>query len=128
MSARLNILYNVIKSRVPLMSLQCRRLLGSSILPTLPDFEGAMDCSLREASRKKQSIAPKNDCLDPSGPRKGRNSLDKGFFGVSKLARFFASQRMVLLMFFEALYFGHFLSFYTMQLEPPKQFCPATSQ
>ena len=23
-------------------------------------------------------------------------------------------------MFFEALYFGHFLSFYTMQLEPPK--------
>ena len=27
---------------------------------------------------------------------------------------------MVLLMFFEALYFGHFLSFYTMQLEPPK--------
>ena len=24
-------------------------------------------------------------------------------------------------MFFEALYFGHFLSFYTMQLEPPKQ-------
>ena len=29
---------------------------------------------------------------------------------------------MVLLMFFEALYFGHFLSFYTMQLEPPKRF------
>ena len=27
---------------------------------------------------------------------------------------------MVLLMFFEALYFAHFLSFYTMQLEPPK--------
>ena len=23
-------------------------------------------------------------------------------------------------MFFEALYFGHLLSFYTMQLEPPK--------
>ena len=28
---------------------------------------------------------------------------------------------MVLLMFFEAVYFGHFLSFYTMQLEPPKR-------
>ena len=27
---------------------------------------------------------------------------------------------MVLLTFFEALYFGHFLSFYTMHLEPPK--------
>ena len=27
---------------------------------------------------------------------------------------------MVLLMLSEALYFGHFLSFYTMQLEPPK--------
>ena len=27
---------------------------------------------------------------------------------------------MVLLLFFEALYFGHFLSFYTLQLEPPK--------
>ena len=27
---------------------------------------------------------------------------------------------MVLSMFFEALYFGHFLSFYTLQLEPPK--------
>ena len=25
---------------------------------------------------------------------------------------------MVLLMFFQAVYFGHFLSFYTMQLEP----------
>ena len=49
MSARVNILYNVIKSRVPVMSLQCRRLLDSSILPSLPDFEGAMDCSLREA-------------------------------------------------------------------------------
>ena len=28
---------------------------------------------------------------------------------------------MVLLMFFRAVYFGHFLSFYTMQLEPPKR-------
>ena len=28
---------------------------------------------------------------------------------------------MVLLMFFEALYFGHCLSFYTMQLEAPKR-------
>ena len=27
---------------------------------------------------------------------------------------------MVLLMFFQAVYFGHFLSFYTMLLEPPK--------
>ena len=25
-------------------------------------------------------------------------------------------------MFFEALYFAHFLSFYTMQLEPPKSY------
>ena len=58
MSARLNILYNVIKSRVPVMSLQCRRLLDSSILPSLPDFEGAMDCSLCEASRKEQSNSP----------------------------------------------------------------------
>ena len=48
MSARLNTLCNVIKSRVPVMSLQCRRLLDSSILPSIPDFEGAMDCSLRE--------------------------------------------------------------------------------
>ena len=29
---------------------------------------------------------------------------------------------MVLLMFFQAVYFGHFLSFYTMQLEPPKYY------
>ena len=28
---------------------------------------------------------------------------------------------MVLLMFFQALYFEYFLSFYTMQLEPPKK-------
>ena len=34
---------------------------------------------------------------------------------------------MVLLMFFEALYFGHFLSFYTMQLEPPKPPVPGGS-
>ena len=65
MSGRLNILYNVIKSRVPVMSLQCRRLLDSSILPSLPDFEGAMDCFLREASRKEQSIAPKNEFFGP---------------------------------------------------------------
>ena len=59
MSARVNILYNVIKSRVPVMSLQCRCMLDSSILPSLPDFRGAKDCSLREASRKEQSIARK---------------------------------------------------------------------
>ena len=45
MSASVNILYNVIKSRVPVMSLAGRRLLDSSILPSLPDFEGAMDCT-----------------------------------------------------------------------------------
>ena len=120
MFACLNILYNVIKSRVPVMSLQCRRLLDSSILPSIAGFEGAMDCSLREALRKEQSIAPGKEILDPSGPRKGGNSLHKIFFGVSKTGRVFASQRMVLLMFFEALYFGHLLLFYTMQLEPPK--------
>ena len=65
MSARVNILYNVIKSRVPVMSLQCRRLLDSSILPSLPDFGGAMDCSLREASRNEQSIAPKEAFYGP---------------------------------------------------------------
>ena len=27
---------------------------------------------------------------------------------------------MVFSLFFEALYFGHFLSFYSMQLQPPK--------
>ena len=45
-----------------------------------------MDCSLREASRKEQSIAPKKAFLAPSGPRKGQNSLHKSFFGVSKTA------------------------------------------
>ena len=63
MSARLNILYNVNKSRVPVMSLQCRRLLDSSILPSIPDFEGAMHCSLREALRREQSSAAKNSFL-----------------------------------------------------------------
>ena len=86
MSARLNILYNVIKSRVPVMSLQCRHLLDSSILPSLPDFEVAMDYSLREASRKEQSIPLKKHFSDTSGPRKGRNSLHKSSFGVSKTA------------------------------------------
>ena len=33
---------------------------------------------------------------------------------------FFASQRMVFSVFFEALYLGHFLLFHTMQPEPPK--------
>ena len=70
MSAHLNILYNVIKSRVPVMSLQCRRLLDSSILPSLPDFEGAMDCSLREASRKEQSVAPNNAFFGPISAKK----------------------------------------------------------
>ena len=31
-----------------------------------------MDCSLREASPKEQSIAPKKAFFDPSGPRKGQ--------------------------------------------------------
>ena len=43
-----------------------------------------MDCSLREASRKEQSIAPKKPFLDPSGPRKGQNSLHKSSIGVPK--------------------------------------------
>ena len=75
MSARLNILYNVIKSRVPVMSLQCRRLLDSSILTSLPDFEGAMDCFLREASRKEQSIAPKNAFSGPIRAKKRQKFL-----------------------------------------------------
>ena len=70
MSARPNILYNLIKSRVPVMSLQCRRLLDSSILPSVPDFEGAMDCSLRGASRKKTSIVPKNALFGPIRTKK----------------------------------------------------------
>ena len=45
-----------------------------------------MDCSLREASHKEQSIAPKKSFLDPSGPRKGKTSLHKSSFGVSKTA------------------------------------------
>ena len=44
-----------------------------------------MDCSLREAPHKEQSIAPKT-FLDPSGPGKGQNSLHKTSFGVSKTA------------------------------------------
>ena len=70
MSARVNILYNVIKSKVPVMSPQCRRLLESSILPSLPDFGGAMDCSLREASRKEQSFAPKKAFFGPIRTKK----------------------------------------------------------
>ena len=70
MSARVNILYNVIKSRVPVMSLQCSPLLDSSILPSLPDFRGAMDCSLRKALRKEQSIAPENAFFGPIRTRK----------------------------------------------------------
>ena len=70
MFAHLNILYNVIKSRVPVLSLQCRRLLDSSILPSLHGFEGAMDCSLRKASRKEQSIAPKKALFGPIRTKK----------------------------------------------------------
>ena len=75
MTARVNILYNVIKSRVPVMSLQCRRPLDSSILPSLSDFAGVMDCSLREASRKEQSSAPKKAFFGPMRTRKRPNFL-----------------------------------------------------
>ena len=75
MSARVNILYNVIKSRVPVMSLQCRRLLDSSILPSLPIFGAVMDCSLREASRKEQSIAPKKAFFGPMRTKKRRKII-----------------------------------------------------
>ena len=67
---RVNILYNVIKSRGPVMSFQCRRLLDSSILQPLPDFRGAMDCSLREVSRKEQSFAPKKAFFGPIRTKK----------------------------------------------------------
>ena len=70
MSARVNILYNVIKSRVPVMSLQCRRLLDSSILTLLPDFGGARDCSLREALLEEQSIAQKKAFFEPIRTKK----------------------------------------------------------
>ena len=70
MSARVNILYNVIKSRVPVMSLQWRRLLDSSILPSFPDFGGAMDCSFRAASRREQSIAQKKAFFGPITTKK----------------------------------------------------------
>ena len=70
MSASVNILYNVIKSRMPVMSLQCRRLLDSSILPSLPDFRGAMDCALREASRKEQSFTRKKALFGPMRTKK----------------------------------------------------------
>ena len=43
-----------------------------------------MDCSLREASRKEQSFGPKKAFFDPSGPRKGQNSLHKSSFWCSK--------------------------------------------
>ena len=75
MSARVSILYNVIKSRVPVMSLQCRHLLDSSILPSLPDFGGAIDCSLREASRREQSIAPNKRFLGPMRTKKSPEFL-----------------------------------------------------
>ena len=45
-----------------------------------------MDCSLREASRKKQSIAPKNAFFGPIRRTKRRKFLTKEFFGVSKTA------------------------------------------
>ena len=52
------------------MSLQCRWLLDSSIVPSLPGFGGALYCSLREASRKEQFIAPKNSFFGPIGTKK----------------------------------------------------------
>ena len=70
MSARVNILYIVIKSRVPVMSLQCRRLLDSSILPSLPNCGGAINRSLHEALRKEQSIAPKETFFGPIRTKK----------------------------------------------------------
>ena len=45
-----------------------------------------MDCSLREASRKEQSIAPKNAFFGPIRTRKCQNSLHKSSFGVPKTA------------------------------------------
>ena len=46
-----------------------------------------MDCSMREASRKEQSIAPKNAFFWTHRDRKkGQNSLHKSSFGVSETA------------------------------------------
>ena len=80
-----------------------------------------MDCSLREASRKDQSIAAENEFFwTHRDHKKGQISLPKCSFGVSETARFCASQRLLVSVLFEVLYFRHFLSFYNLQLEPPK--------
>ena len=41
-----------------------------------------MDCSMREASRIEQSIAPKNAFFGAIGTHRGENSLHKSFFLV----------------------------------------------
>ena len=60
-----------------------------------------MDCSMREAARKEQSIAPQNAFFwTHRDHKKGQNSLPKSFFGVSETACFFVSQRMLFSVFF----------------------------
>ena len=80
-----------------------------------------MDCSLREASHKELSSAPKNASFGPIGTTKRAKIRDiRVLLVFHKWLDFCASQRMVFSVFFEALYFGHCLSFYIMRLEPPK--------
>ena len=45
-----------------------------------------MDYSLREASRKKQSIAPNKTFFGPIRTKKRPNSLHKSSYGVQKTA------------------------------------------
>ena len=80
-----------------------------------------MACSLREPSRKEQSIAPKNAFFGPIGTKKRAKILFIRVLLVSqKRLDFVQAKERFFSVFLEALYFGHFVSFYTMQLEPPK--------
>ena len=79
-----------------------------------------MDCSLREALRKEQSIARKTAFFGPIRTNKRPKFLTSVFFWCLKNSLIFCKPKNGSLMFFEALYFGHFLSFHTMQLEPRK--------
>ena len=79
-----------------------------------------MDCSLREASRKKQSIAPKKAFFGPIRTKKRPKFLTLESFWCSKNGLIFCKPKNGSFDVSSGHVFWHFLSFYTMQLGSPK--------
>ena len=79
-----------------------------------------MDCSLREASRKEQSIAPNNACFGPIRTKKRPKLLTQEFFWCFKNGLIFCKQKDGSCGCFRPCILGTFCRFIPCNLSRPR--------